>query len=200
MEIDTTTGVTPADRVKEDDPTVWLPFDLDIGLVHVLGIMCSQDDPKPICQINENGHLRRPEFGHEMLFNLKREEIGVIGGDYDFVIAHMSLQSNASDLGAIYIASKIGAMKKSIYTSESVELREILRETRRKADLSQRGLAAKLAVSPSWVAKVETGERRIDLIEFGWFVSACGSDVAAAFQAVAKMFPAARVSKGGRPA
>ena len=91
-------------------------------------------------------------------------------------------------------------MKKSIYTTESAELREILRETRRQAKLSQRDLAAKLAVSPSWVAKVETGERRIDLIEFGWFVAACGCDVAGAFQRVGRMFTAARVLKGGRPA
>ena len=91
-------------------------------------------------------------------------------------------------------------MKKSIYTVESGELREILRKTRRQAKLSQRDLAAKLAVSPSWVAKVETGERRIDLIEFGWFVTACGGDVPGAFKSVARMLPAARVVKGGRPA
>jgi transcriptional regulator with XRE-family HTH domain len=91
-------------------------------------------------------------------------------------------------------------MKKSIYTAESAELREILREARRQARLSQRDLAAKLAVSPSWVAKVEIGERRIDLIEFGWFIAACGGDVPSAFARVARMFPAARVVKGGRPA
>lgn len=91
-------------------------------------------------------------------------------------------------------------MKKSIYTAESAELREILRETRRQAGLSQRDLAVKLAVSPSWIAKVETGERRIDVIEFGWFVAACGGDVAGAFARVARVFSPSRVVKGGRPA
>lgn len=91
-------------------------------------------------------------------------------------------------------------MKKSIYTPESRELRVILRETRRQAKLSQRDLAGKLTVSPSWVAKVETGERRIDLIEFGWFIAGCGGDVAGAFARVARMFPTARAAKGGRPA
>lgn len=89
-------------------------------------------------------------------------------------------------------------MKKSIYTSESTELREALRTVRQRASLSQRDLAAKLRVSPSWVAKVETGERRIDLIEFGWFVAACGGDVAGVFLTVARMFPSARTAKGGR--
>lgn len=91
-------------------------------------------------------------------------------------------------------------MKKSIYSAESTELREVLRETRRQARLSQRDLSAKLGVSPSWVAKVETGERRIDLIEFGWFVVACGGDVGGAFTRVARMFPAVLVVKGGQPA
>lgn len=90
-------------------------------------------------------------------------------------------------------------MKKSIYTTESAELRKILREARQRGELSQRGLAAILRVSPSWVAKVETGERRIDLIEFGWFIAACGGNVAGAFARAARMFPAARATKGGRP-
>jgi transcriptional regulator with XRE-family HTH domain len=90
-------------------------------------------------------------------------------------------------------------MKKSIYTAESSEVRDILRKVRQQAELSQRDLAAKLGVSPSWVAKVETGERRIDLIEFGWFVAACDGDVGAAFLAVAEVFLAARGANRGRP-
>lgn len=89
-------------------------------------------------------------------------------------------------------------MKKSIYSGESAKMREILRETRRQAGFSQRELAAKLGVSPSWIAKVETGERRIDLIEFGWFVAACGGNVPGAFTRLAGMFPAHRTVKGGR--
>jgi transcriptional regulator with XRE-family HTH domain len=91
-------------------------------------------------------------------------------------------------------------MKKTIYTAESAELREVLREARRRGTVSQRELAAKLGVSPSWVAKVETGERRIDLIEFGWFVAACGGDVSDAFLRVARMFLPGKAAKGGRRA
>ena len=59
--------------------------------------------------------------------------------------------------------------------------------------MSQRTLAAKLKVSPSWVAKVETGERRIDLVEFKWFLAACDADAVAVF---ARLAGAGR--KGGR--
>jgi len=37
-------------------------------------------------------------------------------------------------------------------------------------------LAERLGVAHTWVAKVETGERRLDLIEFRWFCDACGAD------------------------
>lgn len=57
-------------------------------------------------------------------------------------------------------------------------MRAELRALRDAAGLSQRDLAAKLDVPHSWVAKVEAGERRIDLVEFVWFVSACGKDPA----------------------
>ncbi|MHB1156957.1 MAG: helix-turn-helix domain-containing protein [Phycisphaerales bacterium] len=66
------------------------------------------------------------------------------------------------------------AMRKSIYTAEYAALRQILREIRLGAELSQRDLAARLDVPHTWVAKVESGERRIDLIEFGRFCCACG--------------------------
>jgi transcriptional regulator with XRE-family HTH domain len=65
-------------------------------------------------------------------------------------------------------------MKKSVYTPEYAALCSELRQLRDGAELSQRELAARLEVPHSWVAKVESGERRIDLVEFCWFVSACG--------------------------
>jgi transcriptional regulator with XRE-family HTH domain len=70
-------------------------------------------------------------------------------------------------------------MRKSTHTPEYGALRAALRELRNAAGLSQRDLAAMLDVPPSWVANVETGERRIDLIEFCWFVSQCGANPAA---------------------
>jgi transcriptional regulator with XRE-family HTH domain len=72
-------------------------------------------------------------------------------------------------------------MQKSVHTKEYEALRAELRAMREAAGFSQRALAAKLAVPPSWVAKVEAGERRIDLVEFGWLAIACGDDPIAAF-------------------
>ena len=67
-------------------------------------------------------------------------------------------------------------MQKSVHTKEYKALRAELRAIREKAGLSQRDLAAKLDVPHSWVAKVEAGERRIDVVEFSWLIAACGHD------------------------
>jgi transcriptional regulator with XRE-family HTH domain len=70
-------------------------------------------------------------------------------------------------------------MEKSTHTAEYAAVRTELRAARRNAGISQRDLAERLGVSRSWVANVETGERRIDLVEFCWFLAACGADVSA---------------------
>ena len=81
-------------------------------------------------------------------------------------------------------------MRKSTHTAEYGILREQLVAVRRRDGLSQRELGARLRVPHTWVAKVESGERRIDLVEFAWFCAACGAeaqDVAAAvFEATAR--------------
>jgi transcriptional regulator with XRE-family HTH domain len=87
-------------------------------------------------------------------------------------------------------------MQKSTHSPEYRKLRAELIRARETAGLSQRELAAELDVPHSWVAKVECGERRIDLIEFCWFVKACGVDPVASF----KRLQATEVSKGGRKA
>jgi transcriptional regulator with XRE-family HTH domain len=43
---------------------------------------------------------------------------------------------------------------------------ERLREARTAAGVTQRDLAARLKKEPSWVAKIELGERRLDLLEY----------------------------------
>jgi len=67
-----------------------------------------------------------------------------------------------------YHAPKIGAMKKfrqPIYDREQTILREWLIERRKEAQLTQRELAEILGVVYSLVGKVETGERRLDVVE-----------------------------------
>jgi transcriptional regulator with XRE-family HTH domain len=68
-------------------------------------------------------------------------------------------------------------MKKSIYSAEYAVLCQSLKTLRGRAGLTQRELAVRLKVSPSWVAKVEMGERRVDVVEFMRFVRACGGNV-----------------------
>jgi transcriptional regulator with XRE-family HTH domain len=70
----------------------------------------------------------------------------------------------------------IGAMKKSTHSPEYRMLRNTLRDLRGAAGLSQRELAVRLKVPHSWVAKVESGERRIDFVELCWFTVACGAE------------------------
>jgi transcriptional regulator with XRE-family HTH domain len=86
-------------------------------------------------------------------------------------------------------------MKKSTHSAEYRVLVTELKRLREEAGLSQRGLAAALEVPHSWVAKVEAGERRIDLVEFTWFANACKSDPVASFDRVCA---SGRFSKGGR--
>jgi transcriptional regulator with XRE-family HTH domain len=75
-------------------------------------------------------------------------------------------------------------MQKSVHSSDYRALRAELRRLRTAADLSQRELAAELGVAHSWVAKVESGERRLDLVEFLWFAAACGADPLAALKRI----------------
>jgi transcriptional regulator with XRE-family HTH domain len=86
-------------------------------------------------------------------------------------------------------------MQKSSHSSEYRALREELRRLRAAAGLSQRDLAAELGVAHSWVAKVESGERRIDLVEFLWFAAACEADPIASAK---RIQIAANSHKGGR--
>ncbi len=67
-------------------------------------------------------------------------------------------------------------------------LRLALRDLRAEADLSQRLLASKLKVPHSWVAKVESGERRIDLVECYWFAAACGAEPRPVFSKLIDQF------------
>lgn len=92
-------------------------------------------------------------------------------------------------------------MEKSVHTPDYAALRAELRQARDAANLSQRDLATRLGVAHSWVAKVETGERRIDLLEFCWFFAACDANVQPALDRLSKRIVASakgRRSRAGR--
>lgn len=63
-----------------------------------------------------------------------------------------------------------------MHSPEYAALVRVLRAIRERSGLSQREVAARLKSQHSWIAKVETGERRVDLVEFAWICHACGAD------------------------
>ena len=67
-------------------------------------------------------------------------------------------------------------MEKSIYSTEYDELRKWLVRERNNAGLTQREVAALLDTPHSLVAKIENGERRLDVIEYCPFCYVIGSD------------------------
>lgn len=66
-------------------------------------------------------------------------------------------------------------MTKTLRTPEHVYLCQRLRQVRLDARLTQADLAERLDKPQSFVAKVETQERRLDVIEFAKWMAACGS-------------------------
>ena len=56
-------------------------------------------------------------------------------------------------------------MLKSIYTSRYRQFLELLRAERLKAGVTQAKLANRIGVTQSVISKMETGERRLDVVE-----------------------------------
>lgn len=67
-------------------------------------------------------------------------------------------------------------MQKTIHSPAHQTFCSLLREERQKAGLSQTMLAEKLNKPQSFVAKIEMGERRVDLLEFLTVINAIGAD------------------------
>lgn len=68
-------------------------------------------------------------------------------------------------------------MAKTIRSSGHEALRVALIAARKAAGLTQAGLATKLNCHQSFVARVESGQRRIDVIELVVLARAMGADV-----------------------
>ena len=66
-------------------------------------------------------------------------------------------------------------MQKTLHSPESVALVKRLISLREAAGMTQRDLAKKLKRAPSVVARIETGERRLDVIEFVGYCRALGA-------------------------
>ena len=67
-------------------------------------------------------------------------------------------------------------MQKSLKSAEYARLIEILVAARHKSGIRQQALAKKLGRPQSFIAKYESGERRIDVVEFVAIARALGAD------------------------
>lgn len=65
-------------------------------------------------------------------------------------------------------------MEKSTFTTLYAALRKKLVAWRQAAGLTQRQLAKKLRREHSFVARIEQGERRVDIVEAYWIAKKCG--------------------------
>ena len=73
----------------------------------------------------------------------------------------------------IYNMSKNG-IRKSIHHDLHRRLRHKLIQARKDLNLSQRDLAEQIGVTHSIIGKIETGDRRLDVIEFYEYTKALG--------------------------
>ena len=62
-------------------------------------------------------------------------------------------------------------MSRSIYSKEYKEIIERLKTARIEADLSQQAVADKLGKPQSYISKIESGERRLDVAEMKKFAT-----------------------------
>ncbi|VDC28603.1 helix-turn-helix domain-containing protein [Pseudogemmobacter humi] len=80
-------------------------------------------------------------------------------------------------------------MARSLRTPGHRALMQVLIETRKEAGITQQELADRLNRPQSYVAKVETGERRLDVIEFIEWAEGIGASPALLMDRVAKAVP-----------
>lgn len=76
-------------------------------------------------------------------------------------------------------------LRLSIYSAEHIYLRQMLTERRLSLGLSQRALAERLGVIHSFIGKVETGDRRLDVFEFLAYCEGLELDAVAVLQEIA---------------
>lgn len=74
------------------------------------------------------------------------------------------------------MASPARKIPKSVHSPAQLAFRELMIAARRKAGLTQQGLATRLGKHQSFVAKYEGGERRLDVVEFLVIAGAIGTD------------------------
>ena len=67
-------------------------------------------------------------------------------------------------------------MTRSINTDEMLALQDWLKNQRKSQNLTMQNLADRMARPNSFIAKVEQGERRLDVVEYIWYCIALNID------------------------
>lgn len=80
-------------------------------------------------------------------------------------------------------------MSKTLYSASQVALVTELVEARRKAGLTQAELAVRLQCHQSLIARIESGQRRIDVVELLILLRAIGAERAPVLDAVTASLP-----------
>jgi transcriptional regulator with XRE-family HTH domain len=73
-------------------------------------------------------------------------------------------------------------MRRSTKTDDHLTFRELLLKTRKANGVTQAGVAIRLGRPQSFVAKVENGERRLDVVELISYARAIGAEPLAIMQ------------------
>jgi transcriptional regulator with XRE-family HTH domain len=81
-------------------------------------------------------------------------------------------------------------MQKTIYSKMAQQVHVTIAEMRQKAGLTQRELAKRLGREHSFVARIEQGERRVDVVEFYLICKACKASPSKVIGSLYKKFPA----------
>lgn len=77
-----------------------------------------------------------------------------------------------------------------VFSDEYQLLREALLEARHKAGVTQRDLAERLGKSHSHVARIESGQRRVDTLEFYRIARSIGVEPAQLFEQLSRKLTA----------
>ena len=64
----------------------------------------------------------------------------------------------------------------SMFTAAHRDLVAAVADMRKRAKMTQRQLAAAVGREQNYIARIETGQRRVDLVEFVILCRACGLD------------------------
>ncbi len=84
------------------------------------------------------------------------------------------------------MASRPRGLVKSLHSVDHLTFRELMIKARKSAGLTQQELAERRKRPQSFVAKYESGERRLDVVEFVAITRATGADPMKILRALAR--------------